>query len=375
MRYTYARLVDALGTAAQGNAAELAAALRGCDAQIVFKHAARHKVAPMLLAALAEHRVHEGALQPLRALLQQYAGHALAGAAPLEAQIEAVASLFEKAQIAHVFLKTAGRLYAGDARARWTPVADIDVLVSRADAERAAAVLLQNGYGCSTDEATAQGYKANHHHLAPFDAPGGGKTLELHVGLALPGTFRIASDFDTLAPYFERPRAERPYSFVLNGAGRAIHAMIHGVGLYRLSDAVLIAAELRAQPDLLRDLAALARTDPLQRIGMLAVLYLAARIAGQPAVLDRDAQRYAEWTIWREDLAERYRTRAQLVDAWFAGGGRFVRPALANALPPQRAYNGEPTPLFARSKAIAGLVLAGFVAGSRYGMYGYAARR
>lgn len=374
MKYTYTRLVDALAAATQRDANAFVWSLRACDAQTLFKHAARHKVADVLLGAFAELRIHDPALQPLRALLQTYAGHALASAGKLQSQIDALAEAFCAAAIPHVFLKTAGRLCAGDARARWTPVADIDVLVRREDADRASQVLLAHGYRCSTDEATARGYKNKHHHLAPFDAPAGGKTLELHVALAFPETFRVASDFETIEPYLVQPNAERPFTYVLNGAGRALHAMIHGVGLYRLSDAVLVAAELRS-PDLLRDLAAFARTDPQQRTAMLAVLHVAARIAGHPSILNRDAQSYAEWCIWREDLPDCYRTRAQLVDAWFANGGRLRGPALASAFPPPRAYNGERTPLFARSKAIAGLVLAGCIAGGGYGMAGYALRR
>jgi hypothetical protein len=374
VRSIFARLVDALGAAAQRDEDAFVQALRACDRHLLFKHAARHKVADVLLGAFADLHVHDQTLHPLRTLLQQYAGRALAAAGTLRGQIDAVAGTFGAEGIPHVFLKTAGRLCAGDARAQWTPVADIDVLVRREDAERASQVLLANGYRCSTDEATARGYKDKHHHLAPFDAPDGGKTLELHVALAYPETFRVESGFEAVAPYLTVPDARRPFTYVLNGAGRALHAMIHGVGLYRLSDAVLIAAELRT-PNLLRDLAAFANTDAQQRIAMLAVLHLAARIAGHPAILSRDAQRYAEWCIWREDLPECYRTRGQLVDAWFASGGRLRGPIFAGALPPSRAYNGERTPFFARSKAIAGLVLAGCIAGSGYGMYGNAIRR
>ncbi len=375
MKFAYARLVEALCAATQGDRDRFVRSLAARDAQTLFSHAARHKVAPLLLGALAEYRVQDPALRDLRALLQRYAGNSLTTAGATIAQLDAIVETLTADQIPHILLKTAGRLYAGEPRARWNFIADIDLLVPRECAQRAADVLIARGYQWQTDALTAEGYRRNHHHLAPLDAPHGGKTVEVHVALALPTMFTTRSDWAALRGYTHQPRRERTFTYTFNAAGRALHYMIHGVGLYRLADAVLLAQELRKQPRLLSELTAVAKRDGLQRIPMLAVLQLAARIAGSDIMLDPEADRYAEWALWREDLPKLYRTRANLVDAWFANGGRMRGPATALAFPPQRAYSGRRVPAVTRYKAIAGRVLAGLALSGRYGFVRHAGRR
>ncbi len=333
MARTFAALIDAASAAVREDPPDLAEALTAVPARQLFVQAARHRCAGLLLNGIVRVRLRDERIAEIRRMLQQYAAACTLQAATLAEQIDAAVAALKRHGIPHILLKTAARIYAGEARAEWSQTFDIDVLVPGEWVQSAQAALLDAGYTRMARASTIEAYRLHHHHLAPLDAPNGGKPLELHVRLAPRHSFTIPTDWQNIAAHIEEISGGAGTTLRLDAFGRGLHMVVHGAGLYRLGDAVALAADARTDPRLLNRLNTVAERDRLQRVPLQAVIAMAARllhIASEPAP---EVRRYLDWVTLREDLLPVFRSRMQFIDAWFANGGSIRGPATALAVP------------------------------------------
>jgi NAD(P)-dependent dehydrogenase (short-subunit alcohol dehydrogenase family) len=281
-------------------------------------------------------------------MLQGYAGNCALESGRIRAQVAGIIEAFSHDCVPHAMLKGAARLRMGDPYAQWSHMDDIDVLIPPERAEAATRSLLAHGYRFVYAADRQDEFKRLHHHLAPLVPERGGKSVELHLSLEYPPWFTSRSDWSTLAEHLA-PEPGIPSAFVFDGFGRALHALIHGVALYRLGDVVILADELRRAPTLLHQLELWIAQEQRQTVALRAVLVLAARLAGLPAKSDAAVERHLEWIAWREDAPRVFRGRMQLLDAYFSN-------ALSLAIP------GAEVKGVLRARMIAGRISLGIAA-------------
>ena len=317
MTSAFTALVDAVTAAQEDDGEALRDAVRAAPEEPFFNKAVAHRCAGMVFAAMVRHRIRDKRTLLLWRMLQGYAGNCALDSERARAQIDAVASALSDGGVPHALLKGAARLRAGDEAAQWSHMDDIDVLIPPERSDDAIRALQARGYHDECDERARSKYRARHHHLAPLVPDGGGKPIELHVNLEYRRWFASRTDWATLAEHLRPDRTARG-AFLLDGFGRALHALIHGIALYRLGDAAVLARELRAAPGLLQPLGAWISAESKQRVALHAVLALAARIARLPFAADAPTQRYLDWVAWREDAPKLFHGRMQLLDAYFS---------------------------------------------------------
>lgn len=354
-------LVQAVSGAVRDDEAVFASGLASAPAQTLYAQAVRHRCAGLLFEALVRLRVRGADIAEIRALLQRYAASCALQASALRAQVDSLVRTLHHGGVPHALLKTAARLYAGDRAAEWTYASDIDVMVPRARAHDAAQALLDAGYRWGFPSCAAEAYRRHHHHLAPLEPLAGGKPVELHVALAPAWAFTTASAWSDLELYLS-PVDGAPASTVkLNGAGVALHMMLHGAGLYRLFDLAAAAQALRADPALLSRLQSIAECERHQHTPMLAALAVAARLAGLAFDEAPCVRKYVEWTFAREDLPPGIRQRAHFIDAWFANGRRLRGPATPLAVP-RHVHSVRHAPAYRElaGRALGGIAVWGY---------------
>ncbi len=330
---TFVYLVEALAGSVQQDATRLQAALTAADPQRLAQTAARHKCAGLLLRGLTTSRVADPTGGRLIRPLQSYCRSVALQAFVLRSQLEAVVQAFNDAAVPFVLLKGASRLYADDVDAYSNQMFDLDLLIHEKDREAALAALKRIGYRDLANETLTAHYVASHHHLAPLQPPTTGVPVELHVALAEPNRMSLRFDWNALAPYLESIDGTAGKALRLNPVGTALHLAIHGLGLTRLHDIVLLARFMRADPQLAGTLMHLMSDEQLQRLSFEAVLALAAEVAGLERNTTKQVHRYISWALRREDLPTYLRVRTQGTDAWYLNGGSFFGPATVFALP------------------------------------------
>lgn len=354
MAGAFVALVDAMHAACTDDAGALERAACSVDEAALFRQAVRHRCAGALFGSMVKHRIRGGAVAQLWRRLQRYAAYCDAVNDRTRAQIAAVTSALSGAGIEHALLKGAARLVEHEYAANWTQLCDIDVLVSRKHAQRAVEALQAHGYHFTCDRRAQHGYGEKHHHLAPLTPPNDGVPIELHVQLAYPQWFRIRTDWEALGGALQRAQ-DSPYRFTLTAFGQALHAALHGAGLYRLFDTVVVAKALRADPRLDGALRGRLSNEDAQRVPVFAVLDLAASIADVRVPADRIVRNYIEWAKWREDAPAVFQDRLQLLDAWFARAATL-------AVPVPYACDGSRVPLAERTRVLATRFAAGLAA-------------
>jgi hypothetical protein len=313
----FAALVDAVKAAQIGDAARLRASLVAAPAENFFSKAVAHRCAGIIFAAMARHKLRDGDTLLLWRMLQGYAGNCALAGERMRGQIAGLVDAFSQSRVPHALLKGAARLRAGEPGAQWTHMDDIDVLIPCECGEDAVRALQAHGYRFECSPRVQAEYKTLHHHLAPLVPSDGGKSVELHVHLEYPPWFSTRTDWSLLAEHLV-PQDGVPSAFVLDGFARALHAAIHGVGLYRLGDVAILAAELRRTPSLLQPLEAWIARERKQRVALRAVLVFAARLADVPVTSDRSVERHLAWVKWREDAPPVFHRRMQVLDAYFS---------------------------------------------------------
>jgi hypothetical protein len=329
----FAAVLDAVSALQAGDAQALRSAVSRVPAKTFFDKAVAHRCAGMIFAAMARYRIQDPQTLELWRMLQGYAGMCSLDSERTQRQIDGIAEAFSEGRVPHALLKGAARLRARDCAAQWSHMDDLDILIPAERGDAAAEALLARGYHFECDSRAQQEYKTEHHHLAPLTPEGGGKSVELHVSLEYPPWFSTRTDWALLAEHLI-PEDGMPQAFRLDPFGRALHALIHAVGLYRLGDVAILATELRRTPNLLQPLRTWSSNERKQHVALRAILVLAQQIAGLPAERDAASKRYLEWVMWREDSPRWFQKRAQLLDAYFSRELSLVVPYV---------YEGETT--------------------------------
>lgn len=161
---------------------------------------------------------------PVRGHLQAATHFACHRAQLMRMELRALAAALP-ADVPVVLLKGAAYLAAGLPLARGRLPGDVDLLVRRADLDRAEAALLRAGWASATQDAYDQRYYREwSHELPPMRMPGHALEVDLHHTIA-PVTGRCRAD-DALLLAASLPLADSRY-LVLHPADQLIHAAIH----------------------------------------------------------------------------------------------------------------------------------------------------
>ena len=354
-------LVEAMKAVTQGDGDRLSAVLQSTDLEALPRMAARHRCAGALLRGLGALGVadpSDGALvKSLKASVKAAAFQSFA----VRAQLGAVLDAFRRAGVPCVLLKGAARLHAGEDDADWSPIFDLDLLIRERDVNAAVAALKTMGYRANESDGSEAWYRAHHHHLVPFEPPGPGLPVELHLVLGWPEAISQRFDWTRIAPYLE-PLDATGTAYRLDPTGTALHRAMHAIDMTRLHDVVLLARCVQRGGDATLDaLERLWRAESRQRVALQAAVTLASAIAGRTLDAPREVRRYLGWVTRREELPRPVRLRTGLADAWFMNGGHVFGHASRLALPPcgtpdQRVTAGE---LLRWPVRLAGLIAMG----------------
>ena len=290
----------------------------------------RHKCAGFLFAALCRFSLFDRVPESTARALREYGRLATVRSMYLCEQLTEAVKALSGARIEFVLLKGAARLYAGASDAYWHWYDDIDILIERRDGDRAVAALRQAGYSTVHRAGEALLYERTHHHLAPLVKPGG-VSVELHLALAPPQKFSLATDWDGLTRYFCRLSGPAGEVLTLDAAGTALHRALHGAGIAYLHDVVLLAQMLSEHPQLANALRDVLRSDRRRAVALKATLLLAAQMAGVPLDADDRTRAALRWAMRRENLPLWCAKRSQFIDAWLLG--QRGRVFLGDALP------------------------------------------
>jgi hypothetical protein len=164
-----------------------------------------------------------------------------------------------------------------------------------------------------------------------------GLPVEVHVQLAPLGSLSLATNWAACERYFEQVVMEHGEATCLNALGSAFHLAVHGLGMRRLYDVLLLANLLRSDKDALKDVDATISQERYQAVALQAVIALAARMAGLTHSEPAAVKRYLSWVIHRENLVPYVRDRSQFADAWFCNDCKVWGPATRQALPLREA--------------------------------------
>lgn len=346
----FSALVAAMSAIVQHDDAALAESLELTGVQLLVDQAIRHKCGSVLLDGVSRSSVRTPAARRIAQLLKPQAQAAVLQTPAVCAQIDELTETLRRARVPHALLKTGARLRKGDRLASMTCIADLDVLIRESDAAAASAALASVGYRPES-HANAGYYGALHHHLEPLVSASRPKPVELHVALAKRWHFSVGTTWKSLERHLQAD-AEHPYTYELDRVGMALHLVVHGSGLYRLYDTVLLALELQARPAMAQFLARLFEAERVQPVETQATLALAARIAGVKLRESREAGRLLQWVAKREALPLALRRRARFVDAWYGNGGRMRGVSAARLSADLAAYARMIGPLPATTCAL-----------------------
>jgi hypothetical protein len=318
----FSALVSAMGAAVQHDEPALGDTIEQVPAEQLLRQAIRHKCTGFLFDALTTSTIRTPRARELLRAAKPHAQTALLQAPAIRAQLTQLSNALSESGVPHAVLKTGARLQEGERIAELTPMCDLDVLVPDDRCADAVASLAQLGYAPERLADTARFIRL-HHHFAPLVAPDRPKPVEVHVALAAPWRFTLPATWRALLPYLEVRDPSRPYELRLNAFAGALHLVLHGAGIYRLYDAVLLATEIRKEPDLAGRLQRALSGEHIQPLDTNAMLALAARIAGIPFRESGRTRALLDWVVRRETLPLALRGRARWVDAWYGNGGSF----------------------------------------------------
>lgn len=325
-RSSFAALLEAMAAIVQSDGPRLSRALENAPNDALYGASVRHKCSGLLLWGITTLGVRNVKLSPLIKSLKGYCRDAMVRSAAFSEELEHLVTVLTGAHVQTVLLKGAARLYAREPDAHWSHRYDLDLLIEERDADRAVDALMKEGYEYVYPPQIVVKYRAFHHHLCPLERPAHRISVELHTALTPRDSMSLPTDWSFLSPYFQ-PFSSDSAALRLNPYATAMHHAIHGVGLSRLYDIVLLAREIKNDDSLLKRLARVFEGERIQPVALMASLSIAAQMAGQPLKPPRTVATYAAWAIKREALPKHLRSRSQFADAWFANGGSLRGPA------------------------------------------------
>ena len=357
----FVALVEAMKAVTQGDGDRLSAVLRSTDLDGLLRMAGRHRCAGALLRGIGALGVEDPSGGALIKGLQTSVKAAALQSFAVRIQLNAVLEAFRGTGVPCVLLKGAARLHTREDDADWTPIFDLDLLIRERDIGGAIAALKTMGYRANESGGSEAWYRAHHHHLVPFDPPGPGLPIEIHLVLGWPGAIAQRFDWERIAPYLQ-PLDGAAMVYRLDQTGTALHRAIHAMDMTRLHDVVLLARCLQRGGDAtLEALERMWRAEHRQRVAIQAVVILAAALTGRTLDAPPEVRRYLRWVTQREELPRQVRLRTGLADAWFINGGHLFGPASRLALPPcgTGGYRVTATELLRWPVRLAGLIAMG----------------
>lgn len=324
----FVALVQALAAVIEGDRQRFAAAIALADPEAFLQAARRHRCREIVRRAMVTFDAADPTGGRLSKALQSSTRETALEIFGLRQQINSLLATLNRSGLDFALLKGAARIYADAADADYHRSGDLDVLVRRDQLEAAREALLAAGYREKAGATMVEFYRSRHHHSAPLFPPQRGVPIELHIQLTPPGTLEETLDWERLAPHMETVEGPAGPALCLDDFANALHLAAHAIGITRLRDVYLLAAIVRRSPQALgTQLAAFAARQRGSRLLLEGVLALAARLAGIPWRTSREVERYLDWVMRREDIPAYVRRRAQVVEAWYADGGKLFGPS------------------------------------------------
>ncbi len=238
-------------------------------------------------------------------------------------RVRDVARRLQAVGIDAIVLKGGARLARGDVDAQLHYAGDVDVLVARADIERATATLLAAGYRQEFPPDRIAFFAARHHHIAPLIMPGERVAVELHVALATPGSVSENLDYARFFPHSEIVEGPAGSVRVLDRVHSALHLAYHARDLQVWRDIVLLSRLLRAMTTQQRaNFDAHANAERRDRVRLRAAIAAADAIRDARLELGSAVRGYLAWSVDREDFPELFRRRAHIIEALVARSPR-----------------------------------------------------
>lgn len=328
----FAALIDVATAVEGGHATAVDAILRRTPTGVLLRSAARHRCLGYVRRSIVDSKIRSEPARAIVAALREYAARAAVQSYATRGQLFRMVGILDRAAISFALLKGAARLFRGDREAEDTAMYDLDLLVPEADGLRALEALQGEGYRPRA-AGNAQRYWPRHHHLVPLEPPEAGLPVELHLQLAPQAMLSMATDWKAFERYCEPLERDGARALAFNAVGTALHLTIHGAGVKRLHDAIVLARILASDPTMLGRLNEEFDGERWQPIPLRATLAVAASIAGVSYDLSPAVARYLVWMRRREDLAPYVRERSQFADAWYGNGGKLFGAATRLALP------------------------------------------
>jgi hypothetical protein len=324
----------AVATAAHNaKPAELDAALASVPTAVLLRAAARHRCLGYLRRSVVDAGLRSPPARTIVAALREYAAKAAVQSYATRAQLASIIAGLDEADLPFVLLKGAARLFRGDREAEDTAMFDLDLLVRAQDGSHALAALQSRGYHAESTYRSADEYWARHHHLVPLAPEAPGLPVELHLQLSPIGMLSMPTDWSALERHFDSVTRDGVRATCLDPLGSALHLVIHGAGVKRLHDAIMLARIFSGEPGTLDALRSALAAERAQPVPLLATLAVAAQIAGLPCAKTPQVESYVRWVHHREDLSPYVRDRSQFADAWYGNGGKMWGAGTLLALP------------------------------------------
>lgn len=329
----FVALLAAAAAIEQRKPEALITALNSVPPHDMLRVSARHRCLGYLRRGIVELGVRDERASAFTKAVREYAAKAAIQAYAVRNQLHDLVQTFNDANVRFALLKGSARLFRGDKNADYDTMFDLDVLVPRGEAISAVEALERGGYGPCASADRSKGYWTRHHHGVPMQPVRAGLPVEVHVQLAPLGCLSLATDWAACERYFEQVVTAQGEATCFNALGSAFHLAVHGLGLRRLHDVLLLANILRSDKDALENVDATISQERYQTVALQAVIALAARVAGRTYTEPAAVKHYLSWVIHRENLAPYVRDRSQFADAWFCNGCRVWGPATRQALP------------------------------------------
>jgi hypothetical protein len=337
----FVALLAAAAAIEQRDPEALVAAFHSVSPHAMLQGAARHRCLGYLRRGVVELGLRDERVSAFTKAVREYAGKAAIQAYAVRDQLRQLVHTFNEAKIRFVLLKGSARLFRGDKDADYDTMFDLDILVPQDEAVSAVEALERQSYRSCANADRSKHYWTRHHHGVPLRPVNAGLPVEVHTQLAPPGSLSLATDWHACEPYFERMVTEQGEATCFNAFGSAFHLAVHGLGMRRLHDVILLAKVLRAEKDVLENVDATISQEQYQTVALQAVIAFAARVAGLPYTESAAVKRYLSWVVRRENLAPYVRDRSQFADAWFCNGCTVWGPATRQALPIREAEQGS----------------------------------
>ncbi len=361
-RGAFAALLAAATAIEQRSPIDLANALQATPRQALLRAASRHRCLGYLRRGILELGVRNAHAEALADATREYASKAAIQAYAVRSQLKQLIETLDTATVPFVLLKGAARLFRGDKEADYSTMYDLDILISKDDVRTGAASLERAGYRARIPMRSAARYGARHHHIAPLHPQGPGLPVELHVQLAPPRMLSMPTDWQACKPYFERVGAPGAQAFCLDAVGSAVHLAIHGAGVKRLHDAIILSRILRSESDMPERVSAAIFSERWQPIALQSVVALSSKMAGFEPQMTPQVERYLAWVMRREDLSPYIRDRSQFTDAWYRNGGKLWGAATRQALPTPEAEQDVVTSAVGFAYRLVGRIITSAVA-------------